>query len=361
MKKTLIFAAALLACACSTDKYTIQGNIEGAEGYLYLSNGETVIDSTAVKEGAFRFEGKATTPQALYLTDNRDLAQATFLAPLFIEPGDIRLGGTPEAPFFTGTPANDGYATYTGRQRALLDEYRNPATAEERRAAIEQEYDALNRECFAANGDNLFGAVLLNDMQYDLTGAELLEKIAAFPQPLQQAEMLVKLHEQALKKSKTDPGQPYINIIQCNPEREIVSLSSVLERPEVSFVLVDFWASWCGPCMGEVPYLKQAYAAYHDRGFEIYGVSFDNNEQKWLDAIRDNGMNWVHVSDLNGFDNPAARDYAVQGIPSNFLLDKKGTILATNLRGEALAEKLAELFDGPAAAATEAPAEAKGE
>ena len=303
MKKTLIFAAALLACACSTDKYTIQGNIEGAEGYLYLSNGETVVDSTAVKEGAFRYEGKATTPHALYLTDNR----------------------------------------------------------EERRAAIEQEYDALNRECFAANGDNLFGAVLLNDMQYNLTGAELLEKIAAFPQPLQQAEMLVKLHEQALKKSKTDPGQPYINIIQCNPEREIVSLSSVLERPEVSYVLVDFWASWCGPCMGEVPYLKQAYAAYHDRGFEIYGVSFDNNEQKWLDAIRDNGMNWVHVSDLNGFDNPAARDYAVQGIPSNFLLDKKGTILATNLRGEALAEKLAELFDGPAAAATEAPAEAKGE
>ena len=320
-----------------------------------------MVDSTAVKEGAFRFEGKATTPQALYLTDNRDLAQATFLAPLFIEPGDIRLCGTPEAPFFTGTPANDGYATYTGRQRALLDEYRNPATADERRAAIEQEYDALNRECFAANGDNLFGAVLLNDMQYDLTGAELLEKIAAFPQPLQQAEMLVKLHELALKKSKTDPGQPYINIIQCNPEREIVSLSSVLERPEVSYVLVDFWASWCGPCMGEVPYLKQAYAAYHDRGFEIYGVSFDNNEQKWLDAIRDNGMNWVHVSDLNGFDNPAARDYAVQGIPSNFLLDKKGTILATNLRGEALAKKLAELFDGPAAAATEAPAEAKGE
>ena len=79
MKKTLIFAAALLACACSTDKYTIQGNIEGAEGYLYLSNGETVVDSTAVKEGAFRFEGKATTPQALYLTDNRDLAQATFI------------------------------------------------------------------------------------------------------------------------------------------------------------------------------------------------------------------------------------------------------------------------------------------
>ena len=353
MKKSFILAAALAACACTSNKYTIEGTLDSAEGYLYLSDGEKAVDSAVLNGGAFRFEGTVETPQAYYLTDNRDTGEATFLAPVFIEAGNIRFEGTAEAPGFSGSPSNDGYAAYAVRQRALLDEYRNPATDAERRAAIEKEYDDMNRTCFAENGDNLFGAYLLSDMQYELTGAELLEKIAAFPQPLQQADILVQLHEQALEKSKTDPGKPYINIIQCNPEREIVSLSSVLERPEVTCVLVDFWASWCGPCMGEVPYLKEAYAQYRDRGFEIYGVSFDKSETAWQAAIRDNEMAWVHVSDLNGFDNPAAHDYAVRGIPSNFLLDKQGTIIARDLRGEALGRKLAELFGAESEARNE--------
>lgn len=105
--------------------------------------------------------------------------------------------------------------------------------------------------------------------------------------------------------------------------------------------------------MGEVPYLKEAYAQYRDRGFEIYGVSFDKSETAWQAAIRDNEMAWVHVSDLNGFDNPAAHDYAVRGIPSNFLLDKQGTIIARDLRGEALGRKLAELFGAESEARNE--------
>mgnify|MGYP000615559551 CR=1 FL=1 len=108
--------------------------------------------------------------------------------------------------------------------------------------------------------------------------------------------------------------------------------------------LIDFYASWCGPCMEEVPHLKQAYDKFHGRGFEIYGVSLDNDNDKWLGAIREHGMGWVQVSDLNGFDNLAAKDYAVQSIPSNFLIDAQGRIVAKNLRGEDLCSKVAELL-----------------
>ena len=124
----------------------------------------------------------------------------------------------------------------------------------------------------------------------------------------------------------------------------IVTLTSVIENPANKYTLVDFWASWCGPCMGEVPHLKETYDKFHKKGFEIYGVSFDNNRDKWLAAVKDNGMKWIQVSDLNGFDNPAAKDYAVQGIPSNFLIDASGNIVAKNLRGEDLYKKVEELL-----------------
>ena len=124
----------------------------------------------------------------------------------------------------------------------------------------------------------------------------------------------------------------------------IVTLTSVIENPANKYTLVDFWASWCGPCMEEVPHLKQAYDKFHGQGLEIYGVSLDNDNDKWLGAIREHGMGWVQVSDLNGFDNLAAKDYAVQSIPSNFLIDAQGRIVAKNLRGEDLCSKVAELL-----------------
>ena len=109
-------------------------------------------------------------------------------------------------------------------------------------------------------------------------------------------------------------------------------------------VAVYFSASWCGPCMGEVPYLVADYAKYHELGFEIFGVSLDSNKEAWINAIKTKELVWKNVSTVQGWAEPAAADYAVSAIPANFLVDSEGTIVATDLRGEALGQKLEELL-----------------
>lgn len=109
-------------------------------------------------------------------------------------------------------------------------------------------------------------------------------------------------------------------------------------------LLVDFWASWCGPCRKENPHVVAAYTKFKDRGFEILGVSLDSNKDRWVDAIAADGLTWPHVGDLKGWQNDAAKLYSVTSIPQNVLLDKNGNILARNLRGEQLEQKLVEVF-----------------
>ena len=349
MKKAFLFAAsAAVLCSCSTQpKYVVEGDIAGLEGTVYLFQQDSLIDSAVVKSGKFRFSGPAGAPAMHDLLDLRDGQPQAFAMQLILEPGTISIksdADDPQVRHTTGTPANDAAEAYTAASRALITEYRDAATTDQRREAIEEEFEQLTRTSVEANRDNFFGVMLMPNMAYELSGQEILDQIAKFSPEMQQTKELTELKATAEQKKRTDVGQPYINILQSDAEGQIVTLTSVIENPANKYTLVDFWASWCGPCMGEVPHLKETYDKFHKKGFEIYGVSFDNNRDKWLAAVKDNGMKWIQVSDLNGFDNPAAKDYAVQGIPSNFLVDASGNIVAKNLRGEDLYKKVEELL-----------------
>ena len=348
MKKILLCAATALACAACANKdgYTIEGRIEGLEGKVYLLDEEhNAIDSAVVKNGSFRFKGRTQEAAIRMLRDARGEG-ATFGALLILEPGRIVVADDPENPYrklVSGTPSNDASAAYGAASSALVKEYRDPETDQERRAAIEEPYSALTRKSVEENRDNLFGALILaQELGYELSGQELLDEIAAFTPEMQRTTLLTQLREQAEARLRTEVGQPFIPFEAPDAAGREITLSSVVSANR--YVLLDFWASWCGPCMGEVPHLKKAYDAFRKKGFEIYGVSLDKDRDKWLTAVEQNDMQWMQVCSLEAFDDPGARAYAVQAIPSNFLIAADGTIVAKNLRGEALYEKLAELL-----------------
>jgi len=140
------------------------------------------------------------------------------------------------------------------------------------------------------------------------------------------------------KKLKDGNEAPEISL--KDPDGNTIKLSSLKGQ----YVLIDFWASWCGPCRRENPNNVKLYNKYHEKGFEIYAVSLDKDKQAWLNAIENDGLTWIHVSDLKFWDSEGAKKYNVTGIPYTVLLDKEGKIIGKGLRGNSLKNKLEEIF-----------------
>ena len=136
----------------------------------------------------------------------------------------------------------------------------------------------------------------------------------------------------------TETKTTYTDISLPGPQGQTVKVSDYVGKNRL--VMIDFWASWCGPCMGEMPYVVKAYEMFHDKGLEIVGVSLDKDKASWLAAIEQTGQKWPQMSDLKGWDCAGAQIYGIQSIPANVLINEQGEIVARDLRGDALLKEI---------------------
>ena len=345
MKKQLfIVLAALAMVACNNQKvYTIEGVLNDYSGVVALTTlrGDALVE-VETTDGKFAIEYASEHPfSGLLRIDTPDSPQEHgYIAQVY---GDdvatIKVTGTSDDLLIEGGAAN----AVNSEMRALNEEIVKREVAGTPREELIAYYEGEMERLYEENKDNLYGVMyMLRQKSYEMSGEEMMEAIAALPKQYKKMPEVEKLTARAEALVNVGIGKHFTEIEAPNAEGEMVKLSDVVAKNK--YVLLDFWASWCGPCMGEVPYLVEAYKEYHDKGFEIYGVSLDKTKEPWMRAIENKGLAWVNVSNLQYWQEPAAALYGVGSIPSNFLIDSEGTIIARNLRGEQVAEKLAELL-----------------
>ena len=338
MKKIFILAmaaAAMVSCGTAT-KYTITGTSEEfVDGKWAFVGEKGRTDSVQIVGNSFTLKGEVETPYAAYVTIGEPNTRPEIVVRMFVEPGKIEIKKlNPEHRSFSavGTTMNDKQSDFNNKVWEL-----------QKNDGSDEEYIALHKSFIEENIDNVLGLNAFKGSYYYFKPQDVIALIDAMPAAAQ--EELAKTKESAEKALKVLPGNPYIDVVEKDANGKEISLKSVVENKNNKYVLLDFWASWCGPCMGEMPYLRDAYAKYHKKGFEIFGVSFDSKAEAWKGAIAKQNMKWVNVSLLQSFQNEAAEAYVVESIPTNFLIDcATGEIIAKNLRGEAVEAKLKELL-----------------
>ncbi len=367
---TILLAIALFAFACGNSgeqpaekpSFTINANIENlAHQKAYLAqyqSGEFVkSDSANIENGMFSFKGSVEFPNVQYVLFNDSKDRIV----VFLENSEISITGVDlqkENLKIEGSALNtqlesfiSDVQAYETKLKSIVDEYyaAEESGDEELLKSIDQKYleqDSLRRGFVEGYIDSNLNSViapylaLRYKMEDDLN--ELEELCNSFSPEIKNSEYVKLIEERIALKKGTEVGQPAPLFSMNDKDGNSVALESFKGK----YVLIDFWASWCAPCRAENPNVVAAYNKYHDKGFEIFGVSFDENKEKWLKAIEADNLTWTHVSDLKGWGNAAGALYGVRGIPFSVLLDKNGVIVAKNLRGEELHNKLAEIFEG---------------
>ena len=357
-----LFAAGTMAlAACSSDPaYKISGTVEGiADGetiYLQEAKGRELIklDSAVVANGAFTFNGRQDAAVNRYITYTPAEGKR-IMADFFLENGNITVALGEESKI-AGTPNNDIYQAYKTESAALNKEImamyekgKAEEMTDEQKAEMEKTLEGLyNKQndliynTIDANITNPVGIHLWPGNSYSMELEQLQALAAKVPAEYKSNERIAKLLKRIEVLAKTAVGQKFTDFTLPSPEGNPVKLSDIIAKNK--YTLIDFWASWCGPCRREMPNVVAAYKEYNKKGFGIVGVSLDSDAEAWKKAIKDMGMTWEHMSDVKGWECEGAALYGVNSIPATVLVAQDGTIVERNLRGEAIKEKLAELL-----------------
>lgn len=367
MKKLLftLGAALTLLSASAASGYRITGTAEGTEpgDTIYLCEMQGFFsmiptDTTLVnKDNKFEFTGDfdgATSRYILPFHKGKMIAMGGFI----LENADIDMqifADSQKLPIIKGGPAYKMMEEYEAGGKLYDTQIDKPwktvmdsTATKEAKAMAQHQVDSLQalkdsytKTYIVANIPSAVSDYLYAMYESKFTEPEkeiVLKKMDAGHHYYYYKGML----EEKKAQEATAVGKTYTDLAMPNPQGKTIKVSDYVKKNK--YTLIDFWASWCGPCRAEMPTVVKAYSTYHKKGFEVIGVSFDNNKAAWTKAIKSLKLPWPHMSDLKGWGCAAAPIYNIKGIPANVLVDKNGIIVAKDLRGENLLNKLAELM-----------------
>lgn len=373
MKKTwallCLLPAAQLYAQQSDSTFTIEGRITGKKAPVKVFlDVQRKLDSAIVENGKFSFKGKVKeAPVMAYLlfdhsgNDMHDYSRQRDFQGFYIENSALRITSPDSAKnaAITGGVAQGEYVKLQAatkvadaRQQQLIKE--NSALPEaERESGAAQE--AFTKRYMALQAEKntvalkfvmdhpatvIATRILADAVMNEADPYEIEKAFNGLPAKVKETAQGKRLAKNIETGKLTAIGAMAPDFVQADTAGRDVRLSSLRGK----YLLIDFWASWCGPCRAENPNVVKAFEQYKDKGFTILGVSLDSKKDYWLSAIASDHLNWLQVSDLKAWSNEAARLYGVSGIPQNFLLDPQGKIIAKNLRGDALVNKLKEIL-----------------